>query len=245
MRREKLSLPRIIAHRGAPQIAPENTLISLRQAKTLGAQWTEFDVRLTKDHQAIVFHDDDLKRTTNGGEHLLADTLYSVIAQLDAGSWFNPKFHHETVPTLAQYLRTAAELKLGINVELKGTDFLPSILAKQVAEHLQQYWHDSLPTPLISSLSVTHLHAMRALGKDYLLGYIMDEWSEQWTMILKELACISLHVNYEQLTTERIQAVKNENYLLLAYTVNDKKLAEHLFSLGIDAIFSDNPQLLS
>lgn len=238
-----LQLPKVIAHRGAPQVAPENTLASLRQAKALGAQWTEFDVRLTQDHQAVIFHDDELIRTTNG-TGFLAHTPLATVMQLDAGHWFNAKFHNERVPTLAQYLQTAAELKLGINVELKGTDFPPAILAKQVADHLQQQWSASLPTPLLSSLSVTNLHAMRALGSDYLLGYIMDEWIDQWEMILKELGCISLHVNYEQLTPERINGVKEKNYLLLAYTINDKLLAEKLFSLGVDAVFSDNPQLL-
>ena len=236
-------LPKIIAHRGAPQCAPENTLASLRQAKILGAQWVEFDVRLTSDCQAVIFHDDELNRTTNGGACLLADTPYSVIAQLDAGSWFNAQFQNERVPTLGQYLQAAATLKLGINIELKGTDFLSTALVKQVAAGLQQYWKTSLPTPLISSFSVIHLQAMRAESSDYLLGYIVDEWIEHWPIILQELACISLHVNYEQLTPERIQAVKNKNYRLLAYTVNDKQLAERLFSWGVDAVFSDNPQL--
>jgi glycerophosphoryl diester phosphodiesterase len=239
----KLQLPKVIAHRGAPQVAPENTLASLRQAKTLGAQWTEFDVRLTQDNQAIIFHDDELNRTTNG-TGFVVKTSFAAISQLDAGNWFNPKFRNERIPTLAQYLQTAAQLKLGINVELKGTDFPPAILAKQVADSLQQYWQPTLPTPLLSSLSVTNLHAMRALGADYLLGYIMDEWSDQWQMILKELNCVSLHVNHEELTPERIKLIKQKKYLLLAYTINDKALAEKLFSLGVDAVFSDNPQLL-
>jgi glycerophosphoryl diester phosphodiesterase len=244
MQNPLLKLPKIIAHRGAPELAPENTLASLRQAKALGAQWTEFDVRLTKDHQAVIFHDDDFGRTTNG-KGFLFETTAKQVATLDAGSWFGANFVHERVPTLAEYLQTAVQLHLGINVELKGTDFSSALLAKQVAAHLATYWRDDLPTPLISSLAFTNLQAMRALGPHYLLGYITDIWVDNWQSILQSLNCISLHVNYEELTPARIQAVKQNNYLLLAYTVNDKKLAEQLFAQGVDAVFSNNPRLLS
>lgn len=53
----QLNLPKIIAYRGAPLVTSENTLSSLRAAKQLGAKLVEFDVRLTKDKQAIILHD--------------------------------------------------------------------------------------------------------------------------------------------------------------------------------------------
>ncbi|WP_244897202.1 glycerophosphodiester phosphodiesterase [Candidatus Coxiella mudrowiae] len=46
-----------MAYRGAPLVTSENTLSSLRAAKQLGAKLVEFDVRLTKDKQAIILHD--------------------------------------------------------------------------------------------------------------------------------------------------------------------------------------------
>lgn len=238
-----LKLPKVIAHRGAPWVAPENTLSSLKRAKELGAQWTEFDVRLTQDDQAIIFHDDKLNRTTNG-KGLVIRMPYVKMAQLDAGSWFDSQFQGERIPLLSQYLQTAAQLKLGINVELKGTDAPPEKLAKLVAENLQQYWSLALPPPLLSSFSVTNLHAMRALGKEYLLGFLMDEWSDQWQTIAAELNCVSVHVNQRKLTLERVKSIKQKNYLVLAYTVDDKKRAEELFSWGVDSVFSNNPQLL-
>ena len=43
--------PLIIAHRGASNLAPENTLASFRLAKELGADGIECDVQFTKDHK--------------------------------------------------------------------------------------------------------------------------------------------------------------------------------------------------
>jgi glycerophosphoryl diester phosphodiesterase len=42
-------LPRVIGHRGAKAIAPENTLASIRAAKRVGAAFVEVDVMLSKD----------------------------------------------------------------------------------------------------------------------------------------------------------------------------------------------------
>ncbi len=42
-------LPRVIGHRGAKAIAPENTLASIRAAKRVGATFVEVDVMLSKD----------------------------------------------------------------------------------------------------------------------------------------------------------------------------------------------------
>ena len=54
----------LIGHRVVPNIAPENTLISLDFAKD-NFKWIETDVLLTKDKIPIIFHDKTLDRITN------------------------------------------------------------------------------------------------------------------------------------------------------------------------------------
>jgi len=238
-----LLLPQIIAHRGAPLSAPENTLASLRIAKSLGAKWVEFDVQLTRDNQAIIFHDDGLNRTTNG-EGLVAKTDFDTICQLDAGSWFNKKFKNESVPTLAAYLQYAAELELGINVELKASISQAELLAQQVVTGLKKYWPTQLPMPLISSASVECLQAIKSINDEYPKGFIIHNWIDHWYEIIDALNCVSLHVERQQLNSQRVKAVKSAGKKVLAYTVNKVKIAENFFNMGVDAVFSDNPQLL-
>ncbi len=55
-----------IAHRGASNYAPENTLEAFEKAIELKADIVEFDVHCTKDSKLIVMHDRTLKRTTDG-----------------------------------------------------------------------------------------------------------------------------------------------------------------------------------
>lgn len=52
----------ICAHRGGSWEAPENTLCAFERAMKIGAQFLETDVRITKDGEIIVFHDEDFKR---------------------------------------------------------------------------------------------------------------------------------------------------------------------------------------
>ncbi len=114
-----MRLPSVIGHRGAARTAPENTLAGLRRAKALGCDWVEFDVRLTGDGALVLCHDPLLDRTTSGSGLVSAKSL-AAIRECDAGSWFDPSFTGERVPTLDEGLLLAAELDLGANVEIKS-----------------------------------------------------------------------------------------------------------------------------
>lgn len=240
---DDLRLPKLIAHRGAPLSAPENTLSALYKAKELGATWVEFDVQLTKDNIAIIIHDETLDRTTNG-KGLIAALDFSEITDLDAGSWFSHEFKAEPVPTLSQYLQCAAELNLGINVELKGTESQALLLAQCVVQELKRCWSDQLPAPLISG-DEKCLLALKQYHSPYFQGYVMDGWTDHWNKIMKSLNCASIHVNYRELNPERVKAIKSSRKILLAYTIDDASVARKLLDMGVDTIFSDDPQLLT
>ena len=95
--------PRVCAHRGFNSVAPENTLPALGLAIACGAQEVEFDLRSTKDGVPVVMHDRYLDRTTTGSG-LLADHTLAEVKQLDAGSWFSPRFAGTAVPTFEDVL---------------------------------------------------------------------------------------------------------------------------------------------
>jgi glycerophosphoryl diester phosphodiesterase len=46
----------LVAHRGVADGAPENTLPAFWKAIELGADAVEFDVRLTRDHEPVIYH---------------------------------------------------------------------------------------------------------------------------------------------------------------------------------------------
>ncbi|QDT80966.1 putative glycerophosphoryl diester phosphodiesterase 1 [Gimesia maris] len=101
--------PLIVAHRGLLRVAPENTLANFRACLELRLGF-EFDVQRSKDGHLVCIHDSTLNRTTNGSGKV-ADLTLAEIRQLDAGSWFDPRFQGERVPTVEEVLQLAAQYR--------------------------------------------------------------------------------------------------------------------------------------
>jgi glycerophosphoryl diester phosphodiesterase len=99
--------PLIVAHRGLLLHAPENTLANFRACLELRLGF-EFDVRRTKDGHLVCIHDATVDHTTDGTGKVSELTLEQV-RRLDAGSWFDPKFAKEKVPTVAEVFQLVGE----------------------------------------------------------------------------------------------------------------------------------------
>jgi len=114
--------PIIVAHRGLALEAPENTLTAYAAALDLGFG-IEIDARLTADGQAVIVHDDSVDRTTDGSGNV-EDLSLAQIEQLDAGSWFDPVFAGEPVPTLDMVLGLVEERapKALVMLDIKSVD---------------------------------------------------------------------------------------------------------------------------
>lgn len=131
----------LIAHRGASAYAPEHTLASYRLAMSMGADFVEQDLAVTKDGVLICLHDPTLERTTNvkqvfpdrssemtvmGGKRkvwLANDFTLAEIKQLDAGSWFDPKFKDEKIVTFQEAIDLVrSKPGTGIFPELKDPE---------------------------------------------------------------------------------------------------------------------------
>ena len=87
---------KVIGHRGAAGLAPENTFAGFDLALELGVDGIETDVQKTKDGKLVLFHDNLLDRTTNGAG-VLQETSWQALQQLDAGSWFDSNYAGERI----------------------------------------------------------------------------------------------------------------------------------------------------
>ena len=77
------------------------------------------------------------------------------------------------------------------------------------------------------------------------LGLLIDRWDNQWLAPARELQCSSIHVNRRELDAARVMEIRAEGFQLYAWTVNRKSQALRLFEWGVDAIFTDCPDLLA
>lgn len=239
-----LNVDKIIAHRGASAYAPENTLVAFERAKSLGCHFIEFDVMLSQDDEPFVFHDENLKRTTNGRgrfDQKAADD----IRKLDAGKWFAKQYHGEPIPTLRSVLDWLVKNDMQANIEIKPNPGKTEETTVSVLTTLNRYWPDNRPWPLLSSFEIDALKLCRNVSPEIPLGLLLDKWDANWCKIAEELHCYSVHISLKSATKARIEEIKSKGYKVFVYTVNRKKRAVKLFNWGVDALFSDYPDLLS
>lgn len=233
----------LIAHRGASAYAPENTMSAFEKARALGCRFVEFDVRLSADGEAFVIHDDVLRRTTNGqGQVSLVSA--DELKTLDAGLWFSKRFSQEPIPTLTIVLEWLIASGVQANIELKPSPGKTEETVTAVLTQLNRIWPHDQALPLLSSFDPKALSLCRTISPEIPIGLLMDQWQDNWLQRAKNLMCYSVHVNQRNLTKARVAQIKNQGYQLFVYTVNRKRQAVQLLGWGVDAIFSDYPDLL-
>ena len=132
--------PLIIAHRGASNLAPENTLASFRLAKELGADGIECDVQLTKDHKLVIAHDFFTDAHT-GVKGDIYDMTFDELRQLDFGKWKSPEYEGEKIPTIEEVLDIGKDMKM-MHIELKpyldrDADFPERVIDAVVNAHME------------------------------------------------------------------------------------------------------------
>ncbi|SHE12865.1 Glycerophosphoryl diester phosphodiesterase [Chlamydia abortus] len=109
----------VSGHRGYKSAYPENTLLAFEQAIRLGVDMLEFDLRLTRDQEIVVIHDETVDRTTNGTGRV-SDFSLAELKELDAGSWFGDEFEGLKIPTLQELCELLqAYPQTLLNVEIK------------------------------------------------------------------------------------------------------------------------------
>lgn len=242
-----LKLPKIIGHRGACAYAPENTVESIRTAAEMGVEWVELDVKLTKDQVPVIFHDDTLDRTTNGFGNM-ADITYEDLRQLETGSWFAESFIGINVPTLEEVCEVLIEMDLGLNLEIKPCPGREIETAEVALDHLSRIWdaHNKL---LISSFSHVSLETAMDVANDWKRGLLLhgenpDKWPDNWKELCDYLDCATVHLNKEMATRTIIEEISDYDKPSLVYTVNDPQDARVLQSWGVDALFTDMPDVI-
>lgn len=237
-----LILPPVIGHRGAAARAPENTLAGLRRAKTLGCAWVEFDARLTADGALVLCHDARLDRTTDRTGKV-ADQSLAAIRQCDAGSWFGPAFAGERMPTLSEALALAAELGLGVNIEVKADSGREYAAAAAVADLVNRLG-SAAPSLFVSSFLPAAIAALRDLAPRTPRGVLFRSVPGGWADIAKRLGCVVLGADHRRLRPHRVAEIRASGYPVAVYTVNDPARARLLFGWGVTSVFSDRPDMI-
>jgi glycerophosphoryl diester phosphodiesterase len=229
----------VIAHRGASGLAPENTLAAFRLAAEMGAGFVETDLRATRDGEIVALHDASLNRTTSG-RGLLADCALRDLRDLDAGSWFDPRFAAERVPTLDEILDWSRRALLGLFLELKGEPtggFLEALVARLSRS-------DSRDRAVVISFDSAALEALRGLDRELTTGLLFDRPLADPVRAAREAGAQELLPRRQLVSRELIEQAHRSGLQVVTWTVNDLAEMRRLLALGLDGIMTDWPDRL-
>ncbi|MFE7581144.1 glycerophosphodiester phosphodiesterase [Streptomyces gardneri] len=231
-----LSLPEVIAHRGASSLAPENTLISGEVARRAGADWIENDVRPSKDGVPYVLHDAFVDRTTDGTGHVGKLTSAQINA-LDAGSWFAPAYKGVRIPTLAAQLADLRVRGGRLLLDITGTRGKADI-ARIIRTVREQKMMDRV---LVQSFFPESLRQVRALAPEVPMGLLRDKLDADPVAVTKDLGVKSYNVSDKALATrpELVAELHAAGVKVNVWTVNDPARWRALADLGVDGIITD------
>lgn len=229
--------PRLIGHRGAKALAPENTLGSIRAAKAAGVGWVEIDAKLAGDGIPVLIHDATLDRTTDRSGPVVALTS-AELAAVDAGGG-------EGVPTLAQCLALCREIDLGLDLEIKPDPGTGAETARAVLAVLEEAGWGPEDALIITSFDRDALAVVCDAAPDIPRGFLIDAWHPDWREAAVELEVVAVIPWTRQIDgPEQIAEILDGGWVPMVYTVNDPERATQLYAWGVAGIVTDDPPAL-
>lgn len=262
--------PLIIAHRGFRACYPENTRLAF--AQSLGrCDMIELDVRLSRDDQVVVFHDELLDRTSDApqvaaklGKTSLAlrDWSLEELRHLDLGSWFlrdDPfgslaagRIAAEQIrPHLPQRIATLAEVldwcvrhRLPVNIELKdlGREIDTFHLAEAVVALVRQTRSEQLV--LLSSFVHAALSHCHRLAAEIAIAALQEVTQpSDIPAFLLHLGAGAYHPQDALVDASLIKLLAAAGISVNVFTVNDARRIAQLAAWGVNGVFTDFPSL--
>ena len=209
----------LLGHRGARRYAPENTLAAFDLALQHGADGFEFDVRCTRDRQTILCHDPKLNRLVLRRHNL------KKIQESCNGS--------EQLPScLEEVLDRYRNSFLNIEVKVRGIE--PIIVRAVRRARPKNYFISSFLPGVVRRLY--QLDGSLALGSLAQTRWQLHRWH------ILPVCYVVPH--YRLLTSQLIKKIHAADKKVVTWTVNDPRQMLRAAAMGVDAIISDDTQLL-
>ncbi|MHA1902496.1 MAG: glycerophosphodiester phosphodiesterase [Candidatus Thorarchaeota archaeon] len=249
--------PLIMAHRGDPSSAPENTIQSMRKAVEIGVDVLETDVRLTSDNKLVLFHDDDLVRVT-GLEGTVRDLTLDELEQVDMGYQFTNddgktfpfRGQGYSIVKLSDALEEYPDMRFNLDIKDDVVE-APELLADLITELGRE------TSVIVGSFHDRQLERFRRLLPQVPTAAHPGEVSRFVFALKAHVASIFIrnprfqafqvpkkYGRIQVVEPRFVKAAHDRGIAVHVWTINEREDMEHLIDLGVDGLFTDNPSLM-
>ena len=161
---------KVISHRGANKVAPQNTIPAFEKSLEIGCDGFETDIHLTADGYPVICHNYTIDETSDGKGEVRTKTL-EELRTYDFGSYFSEEFKGTKLPTLEEFLDVSSKGDIEImNIEIKPPlDGNLEIVAKTIDAVKEKGLFDKL---LISSFSSEVLVECKRIDPNCKTGFL-------------------------------------------------------------------------
>ena len=245
--------PLVIAHRGASETWPENTIPAFMAGIDQGADMIETDVHMSADGELVIMHDTTVDRTTdartlypNRTDRSIAGMNAAQIATLDAGGWKGEEFAGIRVPRLAEVLALVHDTRTGLLLEVKHPELYPAIAEAIVAalEAVPNYLQRALAAGMlvVQSANWAFVRRFHSLAPEIPVGVIGRPCPDE----LVDFAEWVDQVNPECLGADPdfLRCVHELGMSSLVWTVDEAAAMERAIDAGADGIITNAPDRL-
>jgi len=237
------SSPIIIPHRGGSNIVPENTLHGFQMVLDEGFSHYETDLRMTKDGEIVLHHDETLDRTTNA-TGLVKDYSWSDIQKINAGYKF---YKENNIPNrTTKLIRLVDALEMNDEIKL-NLDLKESGLAKKVVEIINSFKAER--RVLVSSFSAKRLDEFIKVSKGKILtsGSFRENAKAKFlpnknrNFKVQALQAPFRWKGLKILSKKLVEFCKINKLQLHIWTVNSLEDFQECIDLGCNGVITDEP----
>nr|XP_005173342.1 glycerophosphoinositol inositolphosphodiesterase GDPD2 isoform X2 [Danio rerio] len=245
--------PALIGHRGAPMLAPENTLMSFRKSLEFGVVAFETDVQLSKDKKPFLMHDcgkNFLLRTTDvkdkfPGRDGSNNFTLQELKTLNAGKWFSRSDPFWTLSSLSEEERREAD-----NQTVPSLSELLDLVKKHNVSLIFDLKNENNSTVFQSSDSFYTTETINKLGispdkiwwlpPEYRHDVMkMEPGFKQVYNKQKEMLMDGgnfMNMNFSSLSALEISELRKSNVSVNLWVVNERWLFSLLWCSGVSSV---------
>ena len=230
--------PRVCAHRGMWNAAPENSLPAYGAAIALGVDEIELDVLPTKDGKLISMHDRELSHNSNG-DGMEYDYTFEELLTLDFGSIRSPAFRGLKVLLFEDVLKKLGRSVI-MNIHMKMWDLdIGEPVYEEIAALIRKYGCEH--HVYVTSTSLTHLAAFHAIAPEIALCNCFNcAKGDPFARVDRAAAVGVKKLQFTNPRADVIDYLHEKGMVCNICFADDERTAAEVLEMGADTLLSNN-----